>query len=73
MKLTVICTLEVEVEVPDDIPGYDAHFAIEENGCPGTGPVGRVIEDAIEASKTTHVCWACNMHGENKIKTEVPK
>ncbi len=73
MKVTVQCTLEVEIEWPDGpVPdGFDSledwlKFRIEENGCPGTGEVGSAIEDSIEYGESG-VCWACNLKGSNKI------
>ncbi len=63
-KVKVQCTLVVEVEVPDDA---DPHFIFEDNGCPGTGVVGAAIDAAILAGDTNSLCWACNLHGENKI------
>lgn len=66
MKIYVQCTLTVPVEVPDD-PEYDSKFDIEENHCPGTGLVGQAIDKAMEEAKVQGVCWACNLHGSNKI------
>jgi hypothetical protein len=64
MKVKVKCTLIVEVEMPEP---WDAHFQIEENGCPGTGLVGAAIDDAIQEGEINSTCWACGLLGENKI------
>jgi len=66
MKLKVKCTLEVEIELPDDT-GDHMFFMIEENSCPGTGVVGAAIDLAIEHAESNGVCWACNLRGKNKI------
>jgi hypothetical protein len=63
-KVRVLCTFEIEVEIPDEA---NAHFVIEENGCPGTGAVGEAIRNLIEAGDEANFCWACNCKGENKI------
>jgi hypothetical protein len=65
MKFLVQCTLEVEVELPDD--SADPEFTIEDNSCPGTGMVGSAIDSAIEYGQDHGVCWACNLKGRNKI------
>lgn len=68
MKVIVQCTLIVEVELNSP----DPEFAIEENSCPGTGVVGRAIDDAIAEGEKNSTCWACNLHGTNKILEITP-
>jgi hypothetical protein len=63
-RITVQCTVEVVVELEDDI---DEEFMIEENSCPGTGIVGNAVDRAIEYGEEHGVCWACNLKGQNKI------
>lgn len=64
-KILVKCTLLVPVEVLSDLENLQ--FIIEENGCPGTGDLGRVIDREIERANKGSFCWACNFQGENKI------
>jgi hypothetical protein len=64
-RVKVQCTLIVELDWPDE--WTDPHFQIEENGCPGTGSIGRAIDDAIEEGERNGTCWACGLRGENKI------
>ncbi len=66
MKILVECTLQVEVEVSDDLRDI-IEFQIEENGCPGTGVVGSKIDSVMEDAEEKRVCWACNLKGANKI------
>jgi hypothetical protein len=69
MKLTVQCTLEVEIEVPDEhYPDHDQlRWQIEENQCPGTMWMGAAIKKAIKHGDENGTCWACALQGENKI------
>ncbi len=69
MNVRVKCTLFVDIELSD---GCDAEFAIEENSCPGTGPVGAAINAAIKHGEANGVCWACNLHGKNEIESISP-
>jgi len=69
VRVRVRCTYEVEIELPD---GADAQFVVEENGCPGTGSVGRALEEAMEEHERDGTCWACALGGENKIVAVVP-
>ena len=64
MKLRVRCTLYVEVELP---PDRDPVFWIEENSCPGTGPVGAEVEAELQYGEVNSVCWSCNLQGRNEI------
>ncbi len=68
MKLVVRCTFEVEVDVLDSYrDDLDLlQFMIHDNSCPGTGSVGRAIEEAIELGHETGKCWACPT-GQNTI------
>lgn len=66
MRVKVRCVLEVEIEVNEEACDTTV-FRIEENGCPGTGPVGAAIMQEIERSEGASVCWACNMGGTNKV------
>ncbi len=65
----VQCTfiIPVVMECPDDDEDYYTEFAIEENSCPGTGIVGRTLENLIRASNEGAWCWACTFNGTNKI------
>ena len=75
MKLKVQVSFEIEIEVdetfgdPPDGWGREDYirWRIEDNGCPGTGPVGAAILKHIEESEEKSVCWACNLKGTNKI------
>ena len=70
-KYRVLCTFEVEVELPDDC---DAVFQIEENGCPGTGVVGNALYacmDECEPEGGGAICWACKLNGKNTIIGEI--
>ena len=69
MKLLVKCTLLVPIEVPDN-EDYSPHFDIEDNHCPGTGIVGRAIQDVMEECERKRICWACKLQGENLIVRE---
>lgn len=64
MKVRVRCSFEVEIDVEDDV---DPFFYIEDNGCPGTGPVGAAIDELIETASDNNTCWACGRNGENRI------
>ncbi len=73
-KVLVRCTLDVEIDWPDEPTpeGFESRedwikFRIEENGCPGTGEVGRIIDLAIEDAEDRGVCWGCNLGGTNKV------
>lgn len=66
VRVTVQCTLEVEVMVEDQYAD-NLEFTIEENSCPGTGNVGNAIDCAISYGEEHGVCWACNLKGQNKI------
>jgi len=57
----------VTIQVPDDMDDHMIHFMIEDNGCPGTGPVGAEIERLIAEHGVNHTCWACASQGENTI------
>lgn len=65
MKVLVECTVQLEVEISDDIE--DPYFLIEDNGCPGTGSVGAALDAAMNHGEENSVCWACNLKGTNKI------
>ena len=65
MKVRVLCSFEIEVELDDDC--WDPEFVIEENCCPGTGPVGAALYRAMDRDDEKGVCWACNLKGSNKI------
>lgn len=67
---TVIVECTFRIEVPwDESWGDDAamRFRIEENSCPGTGPVNGVLEALMETAEENSVCWACNVNGRNKL------
>ncbi len=66
-QILVECTLKVLVEVDETRGIEQIEFEIEENGCPGTGVVGRAIMEQIERDEEKQVCWGCNMRGKNKI------
>jgi hypothetical protein len=69
MKILVKCTLEVEVEVADNLYNeeFTPEFDIEENHCPGTGIVGSKIEEVMESCRKKSTCWACCFNGKNEI------
>ncbi len=64
-KLTVRVSFNVEIEVAD--PETDLGFFIEENGCPGTGPVGAAVSAMVEDE--TGMCLFCDpkVDGKNRI------
>jgi hypothetical protein len=66
--LTVRCSFTVEIEVPDEWDLDQARFAIEENGCPGTGIVGAKLEEIMEEHRKNSTCWACAAQGTNRIE-----
>lgn len=66
MIIKVKCTFTIPVEVPDDAD-YSVKFAIEENGCPGTGVVWAALQDHIEKHDKESTCWACALQGKNEI------
>lgn len=75
MTIKVRCTFEIDVEVADRHPAREtieeyrsfAEFHIEENSCPGTGPVWAAFSKVLDESEETSTCWACGRNGENKI------
>ena len=70
-RVKVQCTLIVEVDFPDGIEDKEGfggpHFVIEDNGCPGSGIVGMEIEKVMREEESKSCCWACALHGKNKI------
>lgn len=68
MKVLVKCTFTIEVEVPDN--HHDPKFAIEENGCPGTGLVGVAFAKHLEAHESKMTCWACALQAKCEIVSE---
>jgi len=63
-KVKVQVSFFVEVELDDE--GYERrHFILEDNGCPGTGIIGKAVTDLVNEESDT--CWACRHQGENKI------
>lgn len=64
MKVRVRCSFEVDIELDDDV---DPWFCIEDNGCPGSGPVGTAVEEVIARGHEDGYCWACKRAGENVI------
>jgi hypothetical protein len=72
VKVKVRCTVYVDVEVPDHWTADDVagHF---EEACPGTGVIGRMIEDAMADGAKRSVCWACNLHGACEVLRAVVK
>lgn len=66
MRVKVRCTIEVEVDIPDEA---NAHFLIEENGCPATGVVGAALYRLIKNHDDESTCWACAANGKNEIIT----
>lgn len=67
MKIVdVEATIKLTVAVPDDYSKEMILFVIEEEGCPGTGLVGRKLKQLIEDSNVTQYCWACP-DGHNKV------
>lgn len=67
MKVRVRCSFVVEIDLPDDMTQDEIRFAIEENGCPGTGVVGAAVDSAMEHGDEARVCWACNLQGKNEV------
>jgi hypothetical protein len=67
MIVYVKCTFTIPVELPDNYSDEEVHFLIEEDCCPGTGPVWSALRDLIEKSEEEHFCWACINEGENKV------
>ena len=68
-KALVKCTLELEVEIeaPDSCDRDHVMFMIEDDGCPGTGPIGAAIEAKIKEHREAGTCWACAMQGVNEV------
>jgi hypothetical protein len=73
-KVKVRCTLEVEIEWPDEPTPEEfesredwINYRLVENSCPGTGLVGAAIDDAIAYGEEHGFCWACNLKGTNEI------
>ena len=64
MIVKVECAFTIDVEVAD---GLDPVFVIEDNGCPGTGPVWATLRKHIMEHEKTSTCWACALGGKNKI------
>jgi hypothetical protein len=60
----VQCTFTIPVEVADI---ENPEFTIEDNGCPGTGPVGAALAEHMEKHEAEGTCWACALNGECKI------
>ena len=69
MKTVVVqCIFTIEVPWDPDWGGEDAlRFRIEENSCPGTGPVDGALSALMEAAEANSCCWACRLGGENKV------
>jgi hypothetical protein len=66
--ITVRCTYEIVVEVPDDVEdGYSAQFDIEESHCPGTGRVGAAFDALYKRHEKANTCWACSLNGKSEI------
>ena len=68
-EILVRVSLVIPVKVPAD-PGFNVEFAIEENGCPGTGMVWGALQKIIQRGEDEGTCWACKYQGKNEI---VPK
>ena len=66
MRVKVLCSFTIEVEVPDDV-GTNLRWLIEEEGCPATGIVGAALEAHQAECEKTGVCWACQLNGKNEI------
>ena len=64
---TVLVECIFRIEVPWDEKWGSPYFQIEENSCPGTNVVDRVLSELMEAAEEESVCWACNLQGKNKI------
>lgn len=67
MTISVRCTFEIDVEVPDGTNKDDIRFQIEDNGCPGTGLVWEQLKKQMDEDEEKSVCWACNLKGRNQI------
>ena len=66
--LVVECRFTIEVPWEEEWGDAEsARFHIEENSCPGTGPVDGVLSELMNAAEENSVCWACNLSGENKL------
>lgn len=68
--IIVRVSFDLPVRVGADATDELIQFMIEENSCPGTGSAGVAMDDLAErlaARPTTGICWACNLHGHNKI------
>lgn len=66
MIVQVKCTFIIPVEVSND-KDFDLHFAIEDNGCPGTGAVGKALDEHIKQHEAASTCWACALQAECQI------
>jgi hypothetical protein len=64
VKVKILCSYTLEVEIPDDVNPW---FYIEDNGCPGTGAVGLKLGQVVDEHDQNSTCWACACDGENKI------
>lgn len=69
-QIKVKCTFVIPIEVPDDSEDYNVCFDIEERNCPGTGLVGRALEDHMERCDKQSICWACALSGKCEIVEE---
>jgi len=62
--VSVRVSFVIEVEIPD---GVDPIFAVEVNGCAGTGFVGAALQKHMRKHIESSTCWACALDGECKI------
>jgi hypothetical protein len=70
MLIKVRCTLELDVEVPDNWDRMMRHFDIEENSCPATRYVGSALDKLIAKHDAQSTCWGCAAKGRNEIVDE---
>ncbi len=66
MKYVVLCKYLIEVEIHDEVDDI-AEFIIEDNGCPGTGPMGAALEAVMDRCEKDSTCWACTLGATTKI------
>ena len=66
LRVKVKCTFFIEFDFPREYED-SLFFQIEENSCPGTGFVWGTPRQVIEKHDKNSTCWACALHGENKI------
>jgi bifunctional DNA-binding transcriptional regulator/antitoxin component of YhaV-PrlF toxin-antitoxin module len=68
MKTVMVkCEITIPVEMREDFSADEVQFLIEDNGCPGTGPVGVALRKLLEDSDEQGICLICNLGGSNKI------